>query len=44
VYEFLTSRLDIGAAAAQGLVLAAALVILLVIYLRFFAPRVEDES
>jgi multiple sugar transport system permease protein len=43
VYDFLTSRLDIGAAAAQGLVLAAALVVLLVVYLKFFAPR-EDES
>ncbi|GIF77493.1 carbohydrate ABC transporter permease [Asanoa siamensis] len=44
VYEFLTSRLDIGAAAAQGLVLAAALIVLLALYLKFFAPRVEEEA
>jgi multiple sugar transport system permease protein len=43
VYEFLTARFDIGAAAAQALVLAAGLAILLVIYLRFFAPRVEES-
>jgi len=42
VYEFLTARFDIGAAAAQALVLAAGLIVLLVIYLRFLAPRVED--
>ena len=41
VYEFLTARFDIGAAAAQALVLAAGLVVLLIIYLRFLAPRVE---
>ncbi len=44
VYEFLTARFDIGAAAAQALVLAAGLIVLLVIYLRFFAPRVEGEE
>ena len=44
VYEFLTARFDIGAAAAQALVLAAGLVVLLVIYLRFFSPRLEGES
>ncbi|GIF51706.1 carbohydrate ABC transporter membrane protein 1 (CUT1 family) [Asanoa ferruginea] len=44
VYDFLTSRLDIGAAAAQGLVLAAGLVILLLVYLRFFAPKLDGES
>jgi multiple sugar transport system permease protein len=44
VYEFLTGRFDIGAAAAQALVLAAGLVVLLLIYLRFFAPRIEEEE
>ncbi|MCM0673384.1 sugar ABC transporter permease [Micromonospora phytophila] len=44
VYEFLTARFDIGAAAAQALVLAAGLVVVLVIYLRFFAPRIEGEE
>ena len=43
VYEFLTARFDIGAAAAQALVLAAGLAVLLVIYLRFLAPRVEED-
>ncbi|BBH70923.1 transporter [Actinoplanes sp. OR16] len=42
VYEFLTARFDVGAAAAQALVLAAGLVVLLIIYLRFFAPKVEE--
>src|SRR3954469_18761040 len=41
VYQFLTARFDIGAASAQAMVLAAGLVVLLVIYLRFLAPRVE---
>jgi multiple sugar transport system permease protein len=44
VYHFLTARFDIGAAAAQALVLAAGLIVLLVIYLRFLAPRVEGEA
>src|SRR4029453_13044386 len=44
VYQFLTARFDIGAAAAQALVLAAFLVVLLVIYLRFLAPRVEEAE
>jgi multiple sugar transport system permease protein len=44
VYQFLTARFDIGAAAAQALVLAAFLVVLLIIYLRFLAPRVDDEG
>lgn len=44
VYEFLTARFDVGAAAAQALVLAAGLLVLLVVYLRFLAPRVEGES
>ena len=42
VYQFLTSRFDIGAAAAQALVLATVLVAFLALYLRFFAPRVEE--
>ncbi len=43
VYEFLTARFDIGVASAQALALALVLVIFLVIYLRFFAPRLEGE-
>ncbi len=43
VYEFLTARFDIGAAAAQALVMAGVLVIFLLIYLRLFAPRLEGE-
>jgi multiple sugar transport system permease protein len=39
VYQFLTARFDIGAASAQALVL----VVLIVVYLRFLAPRVEGE-
>jgi multiple sugar transport system permease protein len=44
VYEYLTARFDIGAASAQALVLAAGLVVLLVVYLKFLAPRVEGEE
>lgn len=44
VYEFLTARFDIGAAAAQALVLAAVLVVLLAVYLKFFAPRIEEDQ
>ncbi|MBG0561191.1 carbohydrate ABC transporter permease [Actinoplanes aureus] len=44
VYEFLTARFDVGAAAAQALVLALGLVVLLAIYMRFLAPRVEGED
>ena len=43
VYQFLTARFDIGAASAQALVLALGLVVLIVVYLRFLAPRVEGE-
>ena len=40
VYDFLTARFDIGAAAAQALVLAVGLIVVLVIYLRVLrAPR-----
>jgi len=42
VYRFLTARFDIGAAAAQGLVLAGFLVVLLAAYFKFFAPRIEE--
>jgi len=41
VFEFLTARFDIGAASAQALVLAAGLVVLLAVYLKYLAPRVE---
>jgi multiple sugar transport system permease protein len=44
VYEFLTARFDIGAASAQALVLAAGLIVLLLIYLRYLAPRVEGDE
>ncbi len=43
VYQFLTARFDIGAASAQALVLAVGLVLLLAVYLKFLAPRVEGE-
>ena len=44
VYEFLTARFDVGAAAAQALVLAVGLIVLLAIYLKFMAPRVEGTG
>ncbi|WP_250035264.1 carbohydrate ABC transporter permease [Paractinoplanes maris] len=44
VFNFLTARFDIGAASAQALILALGLVVLLVIYLRYLAPRVEGED
>jgi multiple sugar transport system permease protein len=44
VYQFLTARFDIGAASAQALVLAAGLIVLLIVYLKFMAPRVEGEE
>jgi multiple sugar transport system permease protein len=43
VYQFLTARFDIGAASAQALILAAGLIVLLAVYLKFLAPRVEGE-
>jgi multiple sugar transport system permease protein len=43
VYQFLTARFDIGAASAQALILAAGLIVLLAIYLKFLAPRVEGD-
>ncbi|MFI9823298.1 carbohydrate ABC transporter permease [Streptomyces sp. NPDC052013] len=44
VYDFLTSRYDVGAAAAQALVLAVILMALLGIYFKFFAKKVQEES
>ncbi|HCA84027.1 MAG TPA: sugar ABC transporter permease [Streptomyces sp.] len=40
VYEFLTARYDVGAAAAQALVLAVILMVLLGLYFKFFAKKV----
>ena len=42
VYEFLTARHDIGAAAAQSLVLAAFLVVFIVVYMR--TTRAGEEA
>lgn len=44
VYNFLTARYDVGAAAAQALVLAVILMVLLGIYFIFFAKRVQEEA
>ncbi|AWW35773.1 carbohydrate ABC transporter permease [Streptomyces cadmiisoli] len=44
VYDFLTSRYDVGAAAAQALVLAISLMILLGLYFKFFGNKVQEES
>ncbi|MFD9218325.1 carbohydrate ABC transporter permease, partial [Streptomyces sp. NPDC059544] len=44
VYDFLTARYDVGAAAAQALVLAAVLTLLLGIYFKFFAKKVQEEA
>ncbi|WP_407659332.1 carbohydrate ABC transporter permease [Jiangella rhizosphaerae] len=43
VYEFLTARTDIGAAAAQSLVLAAVLVVFIAVYMRTAAARGETS-
>ncbi|MER7335023.1 MULTISPECIES: sugar ABC transporter permease [unclassified Micromonospora] len=42
VYEFLTARTDIGAAAAQAVVLAVVLIVFVLVYLRFFGGRRVD--
>ncbi|MFY1702728.1 carbohydrate ABC transporter permease [Micromonospora sp. WMMA1923] len=42
VYEFLTARTDVGAAAAQAVVLAVVLFVFVGVYLRFFAGRRES--
>lgn len=44
VYHFLTARDDIGASAAQAIVLAVVLVVFLVIYLRFFGGGERDQG
>ncbi|WP_141315661.1 carbohydrate ABC transporter permease [Streptomyces spinoverrucosus] len=44
VYDFLTARYDVGAAAAQALVLAVSLMILLGLYFKFFGNKVQEES
>jgi multiple sugar transport system permease protein len=44
VYDFLTARYDVGAAAAQALVLAVILAVLLGIYFTFFAKKVQEEE
>jgi multiple sugar transport system permease protein len=44
VYDFLTARFDVGAAAAQALVLAVILMALLGLYFTFFGRKVQEES
>jgi multiple sugar transport system permease protein len=44
VYNFLTASYDVGAAAAQALVLAVILMVLLGVYFVFFAKRVQEEE
>jgi len=44
VFNYLTGRGDIGAAAALSLVLALLLVVLLFLYFRFFVGRVEEAE
>ncbi|CAM5508746.1 hypothetical protein SALBM217S_07660 [Streptomyces griseoloalbus] len=44
VYDFLTARYDVGAAAAQALVLAASLMILLGFYFKFFGNKVQEDA
>lgn len=44
VYNFLTARDDIGASAAQAIVLAVVLVVFLVVYLRFFGGGERGEQ
>ncbi|MFD4788647.1 carbohydrate ABC transporter permease [Streptomyces sp. NPDC058459] len=44
VYDFLTARYDVGAAAAQALVLAVSLMILLGFYFKFFGSKVQEEA
>lgn len=44
VYDFLTARYDVGAAAAQALVLAVILMVLLGVYFKFFAKKVQEEA
>ena len=44
VYNFLTASYDVGAAAAQALVLAVILMVVLGIYFGFFAKRVQEAE
>ncbi|MFF4442554.1 carbohydrate ABC transporter permease [Streptomyces sp. NPDC001621] len=44
VYDFLTARYDVGAAAAQALVLAVSLMILMGLYFKFFGHKVQEEA
>ena len=44
VYDFLTARFDVGAAAAQALVLAVILAALLGVYFKVVGRRVEEEA
>ncbi|WP_395571717.1 carbohydrate ABC transporter permease [Streptomyces sp. BK79] len=44
VYDFLTARYDVGAAAAQALVLALVLSVLLGLYFKFFGNKVQEEA
>lgn len=44
VYDFLTARFDVGAAAAQALVLAVILMALLGLYFTFFGRKVQEEA
>jgi multiple sugar transport system permease protein len=44
VYDFLTARFDVGAAAAQALVLAVILMAALGVYFTFFARKVQEEQ
>lgn len=44
VYDFLTARFDVGAAAAQALVLAVILMVLLGLYFTFFGKKVQEEQ
>ncbi|MEV6742335.1 sugar ABC transporter permease [Streptomyces sp. NPDC051104] len=44
VYDFLTASYDVGSAAAQSLVLAAILMVLLGVYFKVFAKRVQEEE
>ncbi|MEV0148473.1 MULTISPECIES: sugar ABC transporter permease [unclassified Nonomuraea] len=44
VYNFLTARDDIGASAAQAIVLAVVLVVFLVLYLKFFAGGERERD
>ena len=42
VFDYMTARGDIGAAAAQALVLAAILAVLVTVYLRLFGRQEEQ--